>query len=71
MLPRVEAELLRHPIVLDNRYTRWFRKGEATQEYLRRFTRKLIQAVCGIGYMIEAPDKSAEKPETQAEERQV
>src|SRR5436309_3592964 len=37
MLPRVEAELLRHPIVLDNRYTRWFRKGEATREDLRRF----------------------------------
>src|SRR5881296_3544284 len=37
MLPRVEAELFRHPIVLDNRYTRWFRKGEATQEDLRRF----------------------------------
>src|SRR5205823_78869 len=36
-----------------------------------RFTRKLIQTVRGIGYMIEAPDKSAEKPETQAEERQV
>src|SRR3989440_4451766 len=36
-----------------------------------RFTRKLIQTVRGIGYMIEAPDKSAEKPEAQAEERQV
>src|SRR5216110_2103418 len=36
-----------------------------------RFTRKLIQTVRGIGYMIEAPDKSAEKPEEQSEERQV
>ena len=36
-----------------------------------RFQRKLIQTVRGIGYMIEAPDKSAEKPEAQAEERQV
>jgi len=33
--------------------------------------RKLIQTVRGIGYMIEAPDKAAEKPEEQAEERQV
>src|SRR5882724_1771297 len=36
-----------------------------------KFPRKLIQTVRGIGYMIEAPDKSAEKPEAQAEERQV
>jgi len=36
-----------------------------------RFSRKLIQTVRGIGYMIEAPDKAAEKPEEQAEERQV
>ena len=36
-----------------------------------RFPRKLIQTVRGIGYMIEAPDKAAEKPEEQVEERQV
>src|SRR6266403_3708325 len=36
-----------------------------------RFSHKLIQTVRGIGYMIEAPDKSAEKPEARAEERQV
>src|SRR5258708_9672028 len=30
-----------------------------------RFPRKLIQTVRGIGYMIEAPDKAAEKPEKQ------
>src|SRR5258707_10629668 len=35
-----------------------------------RFPRKLIQTVRGIGYMIEAPDKAAEKPEEQVEERQ-
>src|SRR5206468_7862754 len=38
ILPRVEAELLRHPIVLGNPYTRWFRKGEVTHEDLRHFT---------------------------------
>ena len=36
-----------------------------------RFPRKLIQTVRGIGYMIDAPDKAAEKPEEHAEERQV
>src|SRR4051812_9179198 len=36
-----------------------------------RFPRKLIQTVRGIGYMIEAPDKPADKPEEHAEERQV
>jgi heavy metal response regulator len=36
-----------------------------------RFPRKLIQTVRGIGYMIESPDKAAEKAEEQAEPRQV
>ena len=36
-----------------------------------RFPQKLIQTVRGIGYMIEAPDKSAEKPVDQTAERQV
>src|SRR5467141_3121639 len=36
-----------------------------------RFPRKLIQTVRGIGYMIEAPDKAAEKAEEHVEERQV
>jgi two-component system copper resistance phosphate regulon response regulator CusR len=36
-----------------------------------RFPQKLIQTVRGIGYMIEAPDKPAEKPVEQVSERQV
>ena len=36
-----------------------------------RFPSKLIQTVRGIGYMIEAPEKAQQKPEEQAEERQV
>src|SRR3989454_790319 len=36
-----------------------------------RYPQKLIQTVRGIGYMIEAPDRVAEKPEEQIEERQV
>src|ERR1700723_4084258 len=36
-----------------------------------RFPQKLIQTVRGIGYMIEAPDKAAEKPADQPVERQV
>jgi hypothetical protein len=34
---RVLAELLGHPIVVDNAYTRWFARGAATHEELRRF----------------------------------
>ena len=37
LLSRVEAELLSHPIVVVNRYTSWFRKGEATLGELRHF----------------------------------
>jgi two-component system copper resistance phosphate regulon response regulator CusR len=36
-----------------------------------RFQQKLIQTVRGIGYMIEAPDKAADRPAEQAAERQV
>jgi two-component system copper resistance phosphate regulon response regulator CusR len=36
-----------------------------------RFQQKLIQTVRGIGYMIEAPDKPAERTAEQASERQV
>src|SRR6267378_3274969 len=36
-----------------------------------RWPTKLIHTVRGIGYMLDAPDKPAEKPEEQAEERQV
>src|SRR5437773_2170631 len=38
LLETVEAELFAHPIVRDNHYTRWFRRGEATYEDLRSFT---------------------------------
>lgn len=33
----VDRELLHHRIVMDNAYTRWFRRGDATDEDLRRF----------------------------------
>jgi heavy metal response regulator len=36
-----------------------------------RFQQKLIQTVRGIGYMIEAPEKPAERPVESAPERQV
>ena len=36
-----------------------------------RFAQKLIQTVRGIGYMIEAPDKQAERPAAEIPERQV
>lgn len=37
-LELMEAQFLGHPIVLDNRYTAWFAKGEATSSDLRYLT---------------------------------
>jgi len=37
-LELMEAEVLRHPIVLDNSYTAWFSKGEVSLANLRYFT---------------------------------
>ena len=34
----LQCEFLRHPIVVDNPYTRWFRNGNASREELRHFT---------------------------------
>jgi hypothetical protein len=36
----VDLDLLHHPIVVDNAYTRWFRDGDATDDELRRFVRQ-------------------------------
>ncbi|MCE3235961.1 MAG: hypothetical protein K0Q50_2141 [Vampirovibrio sp.] len=37
-LKLVEGEFLNHPIVVNNRYSRWFAQGEATMGELRHFT---------------------------------
>lgn len=37
-LKRVAKEFLTHPVVVDNRYTKWFSLGLATDEELRHFT---------------------------------
>lgn len=39
-LDEVERDLLRHRVILDNRYTRWFQKGQATDDQLRFFIRQ-------------------------------
>src|SRR4051812_14894976 len=39
-LDQVNRELLQHRIVVDNPYTRWFRKGEATEQELKHFIRQ-------------------------------
>src|SRR3954453_16100639 len=39
-LDRVDRELLHHPIITDNAYTRWFRDGQATDAELARFVRQ-------------------------------
>jgi hypothetical protein len=36
-LSDVDRDLMHHPIVLDNAYTRWFQRGEATDAELRHF----------------------------------
>jgi hypothetical protein len=37
-LRRVVKEFLTHPVVVNNTYTKWFAKGEATDDELRHFT---------------------------------
>lgn len=39
-LQQVECDFLRHPIITDNAYTRWFQAGKATDEQLRYFIRQ-------------------------------
>lgn len=39
-LAEVDHELLRHRIILDNAYTRWFQKGNVSDEELRHFVRQ-------------------------------
>jgi hypothetical protein len=39
-LGQVERELMHHRIITNNEYTRWFEKGEATDEELRHFIRQ-------------------------------
>jgi hypothetical protein len=36
----VDTDLLHHPIITDNAYTRWFREGQATDDELRHFVRQ-------------------------------
>jgi hypothetical protein len=36
----VDRELMRHRVITDNRYTRWFQKGEATDDELKHFIRQ-------------------------------
>src|SRR5438132_8863081 len=35
---RVDAAVHSHPVVVDNQYTRWFAKGEATRDEVRHLT---------------------------------
>lgn len=39
-LYQVERDFLRHPIITDNAYTRWFQAGNATDDQLRHFIRQ-------------------------------
>ncbi len=39
-LQEVDHELLHHPIVLDNAYTRWFQEGRASDAELRHFVKQ-------------------------------
>lgn len=40
VLDEVDRDLLHHPIIADNAYTRWFSRGEATDAELRHFVRQ-------------------------------
>src|SRR5438105_608379 len=39
-LADVDNDLLRHRIITDNAFTRWFQQGQATDEELRHFVRQ-------------------------------
>lgn len=45
-------DLLHHRIILDNAYTRWFQRGEATDEELRHFVRQF--SVFSLRFLIAA-----------------
>jgi hypothetical protein len=34
---RIDTELLRHPVITDNRYTRWFQHGDISHEQVKAF----------------------------------
>ena len=39
-LQRVDREFMQHPIITNNKYTRWFSHGQASDEQLRHFIRQ-------------------------------
>jgi len=39
-LSQVDRDIFRHPVVISNAYTRWFRHGEAIDQELRHFVRQ-------------------------------
>src|SRR5262249_38833653 len=39
-LAEVDRELLRHRVITDNQYTRWFQNGQASDEELRHFIKQ-------------------------------
>jgi hypothetical protein len=39
-LDEVDRDLLHHPVITDNAYTRWFSRGEETDAELRHFVRQ-------------------------------
>jgi pyrroloquinoline quinone (PQQ) biosynthesis protein C len=39
-LAQVDRELMHHRVITDNQYTRWFQKGEATEQELKHFVKQ-------------------------------
>jgi hypothetical protein len=62
-LADVDRDLLHHRVITDNRYTRWFQRGEATDEELRHFIRQF--SVFSNQFLVAALLKAINAPSLQ------
>jgi pyrroloquinoline quinone (PQQ) biosynthesis protein C len=59
-LRRVDKEMMRHRVIVDNKYTKWFQKGEATDQELRHFVKQFsvfsnLFLIAALNKVINAP----------------
>ena len=64
-LAQVDRDLMHHRIITDNEYTRWFQKGEATDEQLRHFIQQF--SVFSNQFLVAALLKVINAPSMQQE----
>jgi len=59
-LRQVDREVMHHRIIVDNKYTKWFQKGEATDQELRHFVKQFsvfsnLFLIAALNKVINAP----------------